>query len=178
MTEYLDKEELIKWLDKNYDESFELMETAREDEQVYFQRIMEGRVVMIRDIKDYILGRKSISYSHKPSESATIIQSTDLEELRKENQKLALQVRMLEQVKPIRKIPESIDVVFNENEKRFETNMRLVIDTEKKYGARVLNAEEVVDLLNTFNEENKLMEKALDNINEELARYRNEWVYL
>ena len=33
-------------------------------------------------------------------------------------------------------------------EKRFETNMRLVIDTEKKYGARVLNAEEVVDLLN------------------------------
>lgn len=43
--------------------------------------------------------------------------------------------------------------------KRFETNMRLVIDTEKKYGARVLNAEEVVDLLNNLAEENKQLKE-------------------
>ena len=49
-------------------------------------------------------------------------------------------------------------------EKRFETNMRLVIDTEKKYGARVLNAEEVVDLLNHLHEENIQYKQELDNI--------------
>ena len=45
--------------------------------------------------------------------------------------------------------------------KRFETNMRLVIDTEKKYGARVLNAEEVVDLLNEQHEENEQLKQEL-----------------
>ena len=51
-------------------------------------------------------------------------------------------------------------------EKRFETNMRLVIDTEKKYGRRVLNAEEVVNLLNEQDQQIKELENKITKIEE------------
>ena len=71
--DYLKKDQLIEWLDKQYDENVQLMEKACEEKQGYFEKLMEGRVAMIRDVKDYILGRKSIGYNHKPLESADII---------------------------------------------------------------------------------------------------------
>ena len=37
-------------------------------------------------------------------------------------------------------------------EKRYQNKMRLVIDTEKNFGARVLTPEEIVELLNEKNE--------------------------
>ena len=40
------------------------------------------------------------------------------------------------------------------SEKRFKTNIRMVIDTTKNYGARVLSPEEIVDCLNALHEEN------------------------
>ena len=71
--DYLKKDQLTEWLDKKYDENFQLMEKACEEKQGYFEKLMEGKVAMIRDVKDYILGRKSISYDHKPLEAADII---------------------------------------------------------------------------------------------------------
>ena len=63
-------------------------------------------------------------------------------------------------------------------EKRFETNMRLVIDTEKKYGARVLNAEEVVDLLNTFNEENEQLKSENNLLRTNVKKLTDDVKYL
>lgn len=71
--EYLKKDQLTEWLDKKYDEMVPLMEKACEEKQGYFEKVMEGRVAMIRDVKDYILGRKSISYGHEPLEAADVI---------------------------------------------------------------------------------------------------------
>ena len=63
-------------------------------------------------------------------------------------------------------------------EKRCETNMRLVIDTEKKYGARVLNAEEVVDLLNTFNEENEQLKSENNLLRTNVKKLTDDVKYL
>ena len=71
--EYLKKDQLTEWLDKKYDENFQVMEKACEEEQTYFKKLMEGRVAMIRDVKNYILGRKSIGYTNKPLEAADVI---------------------------------------------------------------------------------------------------------
>lgn len=71
--DYLKKDQLIEWLDKKYDENFQLMEKACEEKQGYFEKLMEGKVAMIKDVKDYILGRKSIGYAHEPLEAADII---------------------------------------------------------------------------------------------------------
>ena len=71
--DYLKKDQLTEWLDKQYDENVQLMEKACEEKQGYFEKLMEGRVAMIKDVKDYILGRKSIGYAHEPLEAADII---------------------------------------------------------------------------------------------------------
>lgn len=71
--EYLKKDQLTEWLDKKYDENFQLMEKACEEKQEYFRKVMEGRVAMIKDVKDYITGRKPISYGNEPFEAADII---------------------------------------------------------------------------------------------------------
>ena len=71
--DYLKKDQLIEWLDKQYDENFQLMEKACEEKQTYYEKVLEGRVAMIQHINNYILGRKPIGYNHEPFEAADII---------------------------------------------------------------------------------------------------------
>lgn len=73
MIEYLKKDQLTEWLDKKYDENFQLMEKACEEKQTYYEKVLEGRVAMIQHINNYILGRKPIGYNHEPFEAADII---------------------------------------------------------------------------------------------------------
>ena len=40
--DYLKKDQLIEWLDKQYDENVQLMEKACEEKQGYFEKLMEG----------------------------------------------------------------------------------------------------------------------------------------
>ena len=60
-------------------------------------------------------------------------------------------------------------------EKRFETKLRMVIDTEKKYGARVLNAEECVDLLNKQYEENQDLATKKEDAEYELLHLKEKY---
>ena len=60
------------------------------------------------------------------------------------------------------------------SEKRFKTNIRMVIDTTKNYGARVLSPEEIVDCLNALHEENTILKTTNEEMEDYLARLEEE----
>ena len=72
---------------------------------------------------------------------------------------------------PCRNENDSINKDSNKKQfeyKRFKTDLRMVIDTTKNYGARVLTPEEIVELLNKLYEENNELK---DKYNEQSVEY-------
>lgn len=174
MTEYLIKKELIRWLNKEYGRTFSLLEEAGREGQVYYEKLLEGRCAMIRDLRDYILCRKSICYDNTPKECATIIQDEDIKmltegynKLKEENDKYKKLVAKV--------LRESYDAALTKDVILEEIAVKLGVDLNNKTIEFEMPSDgKVPRAMNLIMEEwQREIKKILDeaNINEVTIRY-------